>query len=46
MAQHQVRRDLLRAYQSVSHARRCIGDYIGLYNRKRLHSSLADQTPD
>ncbi|WP_414858479.1 IS3 family transposase [Paraburkholderia tropica] len=36
----------LRAYESVSHARRSIGDYIELYNRKRPHSSLADQTPD
>ncbi|WP_420807358.1 integrase core domain-containing protein [Burkholderia plantarii] len=29
-----------------SHARRSIGDYIELYNRKRPHSSLADRTPD
>ncbi|WP_394335868.1 IS3 family transposase [Burkholderia savannae] len=36
----------LRAYESVSHARRSIGDYIELYNRKRPHSSLADRTPD
>jgi putative transposase len=36
----------LRAYDSVSHARRSIGNYIDLYNRKRPHSSLADQTPD
>ncbi|WP_415768221.1 IS3 family transposase [Paraburkholderia sp. J69-1] len=36
----------LRAYESVSHARRSIGQYIELYNRKRPHSSLADQTPD
>ncbi len=36
----------LRAYESVSDARRSIGDYIDLYNRKRPHSSLADQTPD
>jgi len=28
----------LRAYESVSHARRSIGDYIELYNRKRPHS--------
>ncbi|WGY72248.1 IS3 family transposase [Burkholderia cepacia] len=33
-------------YESVSHARRSISDYIDLYNRKRPHSSLADQTPD
>ena len=36
----------LRAYESVSDARRSIGDYIELYNRKRPHSSLADKTPD
>ncbi|KVN94458.1 integrase [Burkholderia ubonensis] len=36
----------LKAYESVSHARRFIGGYIELYSRKRLHSSLADQTPD
>nr|WP_183733682.1 MULTISPECIES: IS3 family transposase [Paraburkholderia] len=36
----------LRPYESVSHARRSIGEYIELYNRKRPHSSLADQTPD
>ncbi|NPT38493.1 IS3 family transposase [Paraburkholderia xenovorans] len=36
----------LKAYESVSHARRSIGQYIELYNRKRPHSSLADRTPD
>lgn len=36
----------LKAYDSVSHARRSIGDYMTLYNQKRPHSSLADQTPD
>ncbi|MGK8200737.1 integrase core domain-containing protein [Burkholderia cepacia] len=36
----------LKAYESVSHARRSIDEYIELYNRKRPHSSLADQTPD
>ena len=36
----------LRAYESVNHARRSIGQYIEQYNRKRPHSSLADQTPD
>lgn len=36
----------LRAYDSVSHARRSIGDYIELYNRKGPHSSLPDRTPD
>ena len=28
----------LKAYESVSHARRSIGDYIDLYNRKRPHT--------
>ncbi|WP_369751080.1 IS3 family transposase [Bordetella sp. FB-8] len=36
----------LKAYESVSHARQSLGNYIELYNRKRPHSSLADQTPD
>ncbi|MCQ0034545.1 IS3 family transposase [Burkholderia glumae] len=36
----------LKAYESVSHARRSIGEYVELYNRKRPHSSLADRTPD
>jgi putative transposase len=36
----------LKAYESVSHARRSIGDYMNLYNHKRPHSSLSDQTPD
>ncbi|RQV70306.1 hypothetical protein DF018_13365 [Burkholderia cenocepacia] len=36
----------LQAYESISHAQRCIADYIDLYSRKRSHSSLADQTPD
>jgi putative transposase len=36
----------LKAYESVSHVRRSIGEYIELYNRKRPHSSLVDQTPD
>ncbi len=36
----------LKAYESVSHARRSIGEYIDLRNRKRPHSSLEDQTPD
>ncbi|WP_126243110.1 integrase core domain-containing protein [Burkholderia gladioli] len=36
----------MRAYESVSHAKRSIGDYIDLYNRRRPHSSLADQTLD
>ena len=36
----------LKAYESVSHARRSIGEYIELYNCKRPHSSLSGQTPD
>ncbi|MPW11698.1 transposase [Paraburkholderia sp. CNPSo 3155] len=36
----------LKAYESVNHARRSIGDYINLYNQRRPHSSLEDCTPD
>ncbi|UIF89353.1 IS3 family transposase (plasmid) [Cupriavidus necator] len=36
----------LKAYDSVSHARRSIADYLTWYNQRRPHSSLADQTPD
>jgi len=36
----------LRAYESVSQARRYIGNYLMLYNQKRPHSSLADRPPD
>ena len=36
----------LKAYESASHARRSIGDYINLYNQRRPHSSLEDRTPD
>ena len=36
----------LRAYDSVSDARACIGRYLDLYNRRRPHSSLDDRTPD
>ena len=36
----------LRAYDSVSAARASIGRYLDLYNRRRPHSSLDDQTPD
>ncbi|OWT58242.1 IS3 family transposase [Candidimonas nitroreducens] len=36
----------LKAYESVSQARQPIGAYIELYNQRRPHSSLADQTPD
>ncbi|WP_174989166.1 integrase core domain-containing protein [Burkholderia lata] len=36
----------MKAYESVSHARRSIGEYIDLYNWKRPHSILKDQTPD
>ena len=33
-------------YDSLSEARECIDDYVGYYNRDRLHSSLDYQTPD
>ena len=36
----------LHAYDSVSAAREGIGSYLDLYNRRRPHSSLDDQTPD
>ncbi len=36
----------LHAYDSVSAAREGIGRYLDLYNRRRPHSSLDDQTPD
>jgi putative transposase len=36
----------LHAYDSVRAAREGIGSYLDLYNRRRPHSSLDDQTPD
>ncbi len=36
----------LRAYESVPEARASIGRYLGFYNAKRPHSSLAARTPD
>nr|WP_122984792.1 IS3 family transposase [Paraburkholderia hospita] len=36
----------LKAYDSVSHARRSIGNYLNWYNQNRPHSRLADKTPD
>nr|WP_086974022.1 MULTISPECIES: IS3 family transposase [Caballeronia] len=36
----------LKAYDSISHARRSIGNYLSWYNQNRPHSRLADQTPD
>lgn len=36
----------LKAYASINHAQRSLGNYIELYNRKRPHSSLADRAPD
>ncbi|MDR5749049.1 IS3 family transposase [Caballeronia sp. LZ029] len=36
----------LKAYDSVSHARRSIGNYLSWYNQNRPHSRLADQAPD
>ena len=35
----------LRAYDSVSDARRHLTEYLTFYNEKRPHSSLDDQTP-
>ena len=36
----------LRAYESVSGARRHITRYLEFYNVRRPHTSLADRTPD
>ena len=36
----------LRAYRSVSEARRGLDRYLAFYNRRRPHSSLGGQTPD
>ena len=36
----------LRAYRSVSEARRSLGRYLAFYNRRRPHSSLGGQPPD
>jgi putative transposase len=36
----------LRAYGSVSEARASIGRYLGFFNARRPHSSLAAKTPD
>jgi putative transposase len=36
----------LKAYDSVSHARRSLDTYMIWYNQNRPHSSLQDQTPD
>ena len=36
----------LHAYATVSEARAGLGRYLTLYNTRRPHSSLADQTPD
>ena len=36
----------LRAYDSVSEARRSIGRYLDFYNHRRPHSSLDGRTPD
>ena len=36
----------LRAYGAVSEARGSIGRYLGFYNTRRPHSSLAAKTPD
>jgi putative transposase len=36
----------LRAYDSVSHAKQSLGNYLTFYNTRRPHSSLARKTPD
>ena len=36
----------LRAYDTVSEARACLGRYLTFYNGRRPHSSLDRQTPD
>jgi putative transposase len=36
----------LKAYESVSAARKGIGAYFSFYNEKRRHQGLDDQTPD
>ena len=36
----------LRAYESMSDARRHLMTYLAFYNGRRPHSSLADRTPD
>jgi len=36
----------LRAYESMSDARRHLMTYLAFYNCRRPHSSLADRTPD
>ncbi len=36
----------LRAYETVSEARRLIGQYLDFFNRTRPHSSLGARTPD
>ena len=36
----------LRAYENMGAARRHITKYLGFYNGRRPHSSLADRTPD
>lgn len=36
----------LRAYDTVSHARRSIAAYLAWYNQSRPHSSLEGKTPD
>ena len=36
----------LRAYESIPEARRHIGAYLELYNRRRPHQSLDNRTPD
>ena len=36
----------LKAYESVSEARRSLGEYLEFYNARRPHSSLGGMTPN
>ncbi len=36
----------LKAYESISEARRELGAYFDFYNMRRRHQGLKDQTPD
>ncbi len=38
--------DVYPKYSTIKEARRGIGEYINIYNKKRLHSSLDYLTPD
>ena len=36
----------LKAYDSIAHARRSIGQYLAFFNTERRHQSLGRRTPD